>query len=670
MSQSRSPTAFNQTHMSLSILSDITRDKNYAKGLTAPDGHLGRTWDSRFVVDQIPSYDATRDRFCKFRRKFPSKSSSDRKKGGKSPHESMLDNDVFQRPLSMLSALAGGGGVSTSPARPGGFNASIMGGASRRGSVAANKTLVPLDMSVDQLHAKSLNKIQVLWDELKVPPQVRKSFLDIISPKSGAITIDHVARLNDEIQDLLNVKNAQAAIEQSIEVREGFLYLLQEITERVASATVPLDMVKISKEFQQLIVSMRSSTLDCVENIMRWQSVRHPETAESQASTYRSYTWKGIPYLLKLQSDLNFLGASMLKSMVSFSLMDNGLLDPRVVKRKSGTGGDMTTPLDNNVLPAATLIRMDACRDAIAKEVAYSRTRRASAQGPKSFGRVDSMTMEEEEPSHTSVEGKRQSITSIGAIMHNSAEESAVINIQRVYRGFCGRQKAHRTRRQHHAAIKIQCLVRRSQAVTSVEYLRTRYNAATLIQARQRGILTRVVIGQHRKRTRAALKIQRQWRGYYGRKRANWRRFVIRCATDIQRVYRGYHIRKLITLWKSTTYNSKATKIEKAWKGFLVRRDPKYNKTKQQAIVTLQAWFRGQLDRSRCRKVARRKAMCIRVQKWWRMVLAIKLRNKLWVEKQDKEWQIRLSGAETSATKIQSTWKMHTVVVSKEKSKK
>lgn len=141
------------------------------------------------------------------------------------------------------------------------------------------------------------------------------------------------------------------------------------------------------------------------------------------------------------------------------------------------------------------------------------------------------------------------------------AEEElwAVLEIQRVYRGYRGRvhwESAYEAMwRQEMAAAMIARNIRGWLARTRVgrirrriaraefERARQRFRSAQRVQALIRGVLTRKVTRmKHARATMAAVHIQRMWRGYVLRKRL-WNQVLDLRATMIQAAVRGFLVR-------------------------------------------------------------------------------------------------------------------------------
>ena len=78
--------------------------------------------------------------------------------------------------------------------------------------------------ALPQLFAQSQQTLSELWDRMDVPPGDRQQFASVAF---ADVTTDNLKTLNDEIQRLLDRRTASVHVEQSIEIREGFLYLLQ-----------------------------------------------------------------------------------------------------------------------------------------------------------------------------------------------------------------------------------------------------------------------------------------------------------------------------------------------------------------------------------------------------------------------------------------------------------
>jgi Variant SH3 domain/IQ calmodulin-binding motif len=207
-------------------------------------------------------------------------------------------------------------------------------------------------------------------------------------------------------------------------------------------------------------------------------------------------------------------------------------------------------------------------------------------------------------------------------IATRSHEQNAIIELQRIARGFITRQKLKKYKQavvtvqkfkrmwdaqknfgrsstttgvirvwysRHYANLenqKVDYNVGRVQSkwrqITAANSLEKQDNAAVFLQSLCRGIIARNIL---RRRTRACLVIQRNYRGYiYGVVPVQSRQ---RCATLIQSVYRGYRSRKSLK-----SYNQKILRISSFIRMILTRKA--LGKRISAAILIQSAWKRFQ----------------------------------------------------------------------------
>lgn len=312
-----------------SLLQSFTKDPQYVNRLQGLDEPTGRDWDNRFSTSKMPQYDALNDKFCKFnmRRRVPSKTRS------KMP------------PPNMMQAWAPTAGERLPP-----LNHPSNGNSQPKlyaAPLPEKETLLAPGQTVEQMFAKSKQRIIRLWDELGIPEQQRLQFAQ---QAMSLPTMENLQQINDEIQRLLDRRNAAVQVEKMIEVREGFLYLLQELAERFASGMVDKD--RASRELFSLVAPFRNSSLDVVEAIVQWR-----ETMRA-SSTALPYLWKGVSYLYKMQSDLFFLFHSGLGQFLDFEVKGNSLLDPRKV---DPTLKAARRQKDNKDVPKERLDKAERC---------------------------------------------------------------------------------------------------------------------------------------------------------------------------------------------------------------------------------------------------------------------------------------------------------------------
>lgn len=139
-------------------------------------------------------------------------------------------------------------------------------------------------------------------------------------------------------------------------------------------------------------------------------------------------------------------------------------------------------------------------------------------------------------------------------------ERAKTLTIQRVYRGYKGRDRVRRLRlveKQRRGALALQCLWRRYVATIRVNDWRVnrfRHRAATVIQAkaRMRSACKRVAL--LRVRIAAAITLQYAWLCYLARKEKKHRKQQL-CALAMQRIVRGRLGRKRFAFFDRIRHN-------------------------------------------------------------------------------------------------------------------
>ncbi|KAK1947466.1 hypothetical protein P3T76_001476 [Phytophthora citrophthora] len=115
-------------------------------------------------------------------------------------------------------------------------------------------------------------------------------------------------------------------IVRKIVEREGCLEALQQLLGTAKKPQQPRisGISKAPMVFQSVIDQIRSSSVQIVEDIERWQQ---EQKVKAQATNFK---WRGVNYLLKMTSDLDFLqsfrGVDLLESLQVLRLMQNPFL--------------------------------------------------------------------------------------------------------------------------------------------------------------------------------------------------------------------------------------------------------------------------------------------------------------------------------------------------------
>jgi hypothetical protein len=638
---------------SVDLLKQITRDPSYVSRLSGADVTRagGRQWDARFAASAgIPKYDAVNDRFCKFalrRRNAERRAMTPKGRGG--PTE--------LAPLPPQQRRLWGHAEMPEPPRYGATPdpTSFRGTVPQMGTVmptALARSAVPeTPVNVESLASKARQRLTRLWEELGVPDAERMAFAQQHFHSS---TSETVAALNAEIQKLVDERNCAMQVERAIEIREGFLYLLQELTERYAANA--MEKERAARELQALLGPYRNASLDAVEGVTRWR--------EAIKSESQPYLWKGVSYLHKMNSDLFFLAHSRLRTLLDFEVAGNPLLDPR---RSADASGPLP-PLRRG--PTMT------ARDAAMKDLPKERIDRAfavldaEARRQKALPRGDAQ-LTVDEAAHlrgltTEHEEKQQLIAEEDAWLRDQptakstqeVEHAAAAKIQATYRAYVARRFVQAKLRQHKAAVKLQSITRQFLAKVHVAHMRRQVLAARKIQALQRGLATRSRMAAVHDRHAAAMVIQRTYRAHAARRFADMLRYVRDCAVAVQRVYRGYRERKAVRTIIHECNTLAATTIQRHWRGYLVRRNPRNNCGIVTKATKLQAWFRGCNARRRAHDAALKRYAATRIQAMWRGTTGRRIAHCLRVEHVDATWEVHLARMTRAALKIQSAWRM------------
>mmetsp|Transcript_51983 Transcript_51983/g.92775 ORF Transcript_51983/g.92775 Transcript_51983/m.92775 type:complete len:2664 (-) Transcript_51983:286-8277(-) len=747
------------------VLQDIVRDPSYLDHFTTqpvqPKG-----WDSRHHLGRLPGYDALNDRYCKWTKN--------------KRHAATLDKSspALERfPMQPAAATFGGmaaqlpstPGINRSwppkashdgghlppiqqgwnspmvdpqpPAQPRGRDVAPLHQLSTRTTdegaqkfitandlkrPKANRALIPdrvgsclsgqVNMqALPQLFAKSQQTICDLWDRLGIPEVDRQQFAAVAFVD---VNTDNLRLMNDEIQRLLDRRNASVQVEKHIEIREGFLYLLQELAERASIG--PLDRDKFTKELMPLVVSTRTASLDIVEAVSKWRdTVENPEAV---------YFWKGVSYLMKMQEDLAFLAYSKLASLLDFKLNNNPLLYPNAnrdrvdgniglqhsdklsslhnaqgglilphasrrikydqllatkqavdgyqkgqlppVKQKRGESS-IVDPLHMRVVAAERILSDEASLLALAHKRGSTNSKQLSSSHamtkfqptndedgdvPEEIERADF----DDEPGPVETVQEDEWLSN-NLCKQNALDHRAATKIQSVWRGYEDRCVASAKLEQKDCAIKIQTVARKYLAKKEMRKRHRRFIAARKIQAVARGMLARLFVAQINLENGAATYIQAAWRGYNGRRVAGHQLARRRGATDIQRVWKGYYIRSRLQAVEYARKTRAATDIQRVWRGVMVRMRPEFVCSKVEAAIQIQAWWKGIMTRQYCQWVRRRRIAATRIQALQRGIVARKYVESIQDRKQEEDYRAFLKQADMRACDIQRVWRGYNV---------
>ena len=697
-----------------------------------------RGWDSRFVMDSIPEYNALNDRYCKFWKKKNLKAQRSYHQqggGGGGPNSDWASLTMGASPHSAAGFGAGGerpplrgpmvafgsqglprGGTGMSPLGMGGDPSSVVpagmvsaemlsrtvpadpsrhrlsvGSAGGGGSIAGDRAMLPPEpigqpYPPQMLTANDLRRPQRMARHGGVnQPQPAAAAADAVGAAAAAASVPTAAQIQQQqaqmgsrdLQEMMDRRTLSVHVEKAIEVREGFLYLLQELTER-CQAQAAVDREQAAKELLHVVGSLRSATLDCVEAAGRWE-----------AASGQPYTWKGVPYLTKVQTDLSFFAHSKAAQLLDFSVVNNpllvrdggsggggggggggrqsGVLPPVAGKGKDPhTGISKNDPLGERMANAEKVLKAAAAAEAdTADEV--------EEDGYLAVLEEEQRLLQLQQHQHQQVGGGGGGVGGPGDNFEvqeedwltrtedrtKEVENAAAVDIQRMYRGFRARRRVKGAARRRAAALRLQKFARRIRARNAVAHARRRRDGATTLQALQRGVQGRQRVRHLRLEKHASTEIQRVFRGYVGRKLANAAETERYAATQVQKTWRGYSSRRRLAARRCATQSGAAVRIQKAWRGFATRSDSRYSRHKLVAAIRLQAWARGIVARRIAEQRRARRDATVRIQAFLRGCAARAEVSRLAVAREENATGVVYRTIDRSAAAIQAAWRGH-----------
>lgn len=512
--------------------------------------------------------------------------------------------------------------------------------------------------AVSQAFEKAQTHLVKLWQESQHPQDERDEFAQRVW--TGNNLIAATTRTLEEIERLLQIRDAEIRIEKAIEIRQGFLYLFQELSDRFTTGKVEREPAR--RELAAIVPPLRKSTCDVVEAIEAWNNLlvaahqrrlqHHHATASSSPPppphNAHFYAWRGVNYCEKMLGDVaSFVAASRTRLLLDFEPVHNPLL--RGPKMYLGINRRDAGFLQERVLKASAFLQ--AVAESVSRDSASSEhqqhqqhlLQQQSGSRPVLSPLISTgnafrdLTSGYEGGAHAQSQQSQQQRAAGGVNNNNSAKTTslakkrlsqtldvvqgfsiAASRIQALFRGFQCRCHYQELRARQTAARIIQRAARRFIACCIANRLRRRRNAATRIQALHRGNAARSRIKHSLQQVRAATNIQRVFRGYAMRKRIRVVRYVVERAIAIQRVYRGYRVRCSVANRQQHRQAAAATRIQALFRGYRVRKQPRFNHRIVPFVVRLQAWFRGTATRMRYHRVKGRLRAAIKLQAWAR----------------------------------------------------
>eukprot|EP01041_Mallomonas_annulata_P001773 gene1773-3433_t len=182
--------------------------------------------------------------------------------------------------------------------------------------ITENHTII-YDNDLERKCLKMVNRIYILWNELKIPSADRRYYSDTLCKYDANPTSEQCHKLSEYIVILNRHRVATIHVLTEITARENSLERLIEYLE-----IVDIDNTDPNETWQEEIVSfffdLQISTMAIIRAIQLWRR-----------NLWRPYPfiWKGINYLLKVESDLNLLRTEPYSNVLrALALTDGDLL--------------------------------------------------------------------------------------------------------------------------------------------------------------------------------------------------------------------------------------------------------------------------------------------------------------------------------------------------------
>jgi hypothetical protein len=142
---------------------------------------------------------------------------------------------------------------------------------------------------------KSKQNIEILWEELKIP-EYERIFFRKINFNIKIITIEFLTMLGNEIQNLRNHRKTTLRTLKNIEKRENIISKLNSFFNNFNNDESKKLFLK--KNFEELILRYKLSSLDVVESILNWRN---------DQNSPKSFIWRNKDYLIKMRNDIDFI---------------------------------------------------------------------------------------------------------------------------------------------------------------------------------------------------------------------------------------------------------------------------------------------------------------------------------------------------------------------------
>jgi hypothetical protein len=474
----------------------------------------------------------------------------------------------------------------------------------------------------DEVYVRARDRVVLLWDELGIDDGVRGHFF---ATAFREVSAESIAMIHAEIERLVALRAREAEVKSTVEVREGLLYVLQDVVEKTsrsaaasannysgdslsengAAGFAPLD-ANVARQVRQLITKLRKASFDVVNAIIAWRSALGYDAV---------YLWRGTSYLLKMATDGAFLvAAPAVAHAISIPILNNPLFDPA---RPAGQGPSESTEhaltrMASAIIPPKRTVsnvgptgythdQFTTAREVLADERriwerAQREARVFTFDAPNDgVADIDIVQSTYDEcffrcPDEFNASTRRRAAKDVQERMVVIAR---VIRIQRAVRRMLAVKHAAVLERRRVAATRIQAQARRLIAKKAAAQRRNQFAAAVRIQALIRGRHVRHTGRSQMEESCAALKIQRSFRSFTAKKRVDMIRYLHRAATTIQAAWRGVQGRQAAERRALEVRGKAAGQVQRVWRGVTLRRSGRADPKRVAAVALIQRWYRG-----------------------------------------------------------------------------
>lgn len=291
-----------------------------------------QSWDNRFHLGKLPTYDALDDPHCNFH------SGQNFQKIIKTKKKIVLAPGKIRRAKNMQE----------SPSR-----------LPKSSSSKAVRNKKP-SLLRGQIFKKFKDELRNAWEEREIPIPQREVFLSIIEALPPKAKASAMAR---EVDDLLRDKSIVQYVLRDIQTREMALPQLQILAEKLAREPESHELQKASVE---ALSAFRIISIKAVESIQSWREQMSAYDPANLNAKKVPFIWEGHNYLLKMKSDLNFLQTSPLSMIFEFSTKSDPFMvyASSALIRKGRGSKKMDIPI-----PTTLLKRIRQCEMLLVEEV-------------------------------------------------------------------------------------------------------------------------------------------------------------------------------------------------------------------------------------------------------------------------------------------------------------